>query len=150
MKFKWFEWKDLHKEKLLQTLSFWCRMAQRMINLLKDAAPKEMNHLSTWRITALPSYTAWIGSSIPFRPFYWPWNLGSSESFFSYHNLTTSSSLFSQKLMTDFLSFFKIFFSFQYFFHFFKNSFFFLTRLVRIIILFLSNKVYNYLYEGWF
>ena len=93
-------------------LSFWCKMMQRMIHLLKDIAPKEMNHLSTWRNIAISSYTAWIGTSIPFRPFYWPWNLGSPESFYSYHNLTTPSTSFSQKFMIDLLPFFKRFFSF--------------------------------------
>ena len=126
-------------------LSFWCRMIQRIIHLLKDAAPKEMNHLSTWRNTAIPSHTAWIGFFIPFRPYYWPWNLGLPESFYSYHNLSTSNTLFCQKFMIDFLPSFKRFFSFffffQYFFHLFKNSVFVLTRLVRIMVFFLSNKV---------
>ena len=103
-------------------LSFWCRMIQRMIHLLKVAAPKEMNHLSTWRNTAITSHKAWIGSFIPFRPYYWPWNLGSPESFYSYHNLTTSNTLFCQKFMIDFfchlLKDFFLFFFFSVFFRF--------------------------------
>ena len=54
-------------------------MIQRMIRLLKDAAQEEMNHISTWSNTAIPSYTAWIESSISFRPYHLHWDLGSSE-----------------------------------------------------------------------
>ena len=122
-----------------------------MIHLIKDAAPKEMNHLSTWPNTAIPSYTAWIGSWIPFRPFYWPWNLGSSESSFSYHNLTTCSSFFLSKVYDWYFCH-----VLKYFFNFF-SIFPFVQKFSLCCNSFSENyrgpleqQRFNYLYKGWF